>query len=80
MPNINEVKKMKNTEKITQELLLLLLVYLKIQIAAESMRLEELQHWAGIPCTCPTCEDDDEKVETDDKATSFSQEFKEEWE
>ncbi len=71
---------MKNTEKITQELLLLLLVYLKIQIAAESMRLEELQHWADIPCPCPACEDDVEKVETDDKKTSFSQEFKEEWE
>lgn len=71
---------MKNKGNITQELLLLLLVYLKIQIAAESIRLEELQHWAGIPCTCPTCENDNEKVETDDKNTSFSQEFKEEWE
>jgi len=71
---------MKNKGNITQELLLLLLVYLKIQIAAESIRLEELQHWASIPCTCPTCEDDNEKVETDDKKTSFSKEFKEEWE
>jgi len=70
---------MKNTEKITQELLLLLLVYLKIQNAADSMRLEELQHWVGTQCTCPTCEDVDTKVETNEKTPSFSQEFKEEW-
>ena len=70
---------MKNKGNITQELLLLLLVYLKIQIAAESIRLEELQHWAGIPCTCPACEDDDDKIEIDEHKPSFSQEFKEEW-
>ena len=80
MPNTNEVKHMNNTRKLTQELLLLMLVYLKIQIAAESIRLEELQHWAGAPCPCPTCEDDADKVETDGTHTSFSDDFRREWE
>lgn len=71
---------MNNTRKLTQELLLLMLVYLKIQIAAESIRLEELQHWAGAPCPCPTCEDDDDRVETDETQTSFSDDFRREWE
>jgi hypothetical protein len=80
MPNINEVKKMKNTEKITQELLLLLLQYLKIQVAAQSIKLEELKHWAEMPCDCTLCEEGVKKVDVDEKETSFSQDFKEEWE